>query len=377
MGFWGRIITAFACIVAASSTSVPARAAGIPFDVFLSSAEGRYLLLRAPGTDEFLARLAGITLTEASSREELLDAARARLELPEYSAEREAIEDRFKKIQDRYASAPASEQGEGDELSRGQMLLLNELAERLRINPEWRPGTESGRMVDFFASSPADTFENTRATFLRDAPDPAIHDDGSSVPAAERPGAKARMERYVADMKTCLAEKPPAEMMRINYKYMLTQLMTDEAMTVGGAIVAAGGVHGVDWKTLPNDLAFEAFASLGDSLIATMPRDPAAKYDVRWFRMQGFGVAQSGADAVIYAISQSKPNVSTSERLAFNAAWNAGYAKISIALYDLIAGLECLNASSAVVVGTQIGAGLGANLAYFGLRNHFLGSNSD
>lgn len=348
----------------------------LPFDLKRATPAIKYLLLKAPATESFLAGIADVELTPNMSREELIRLAQNRLQQPEFASERAAVQDRFKMLEERFRNNTESgnPRTSEEELSRNERIGLNEAATRLRINPRWHLAVDGEQPIEFFAPSrPTGNFAGLRARIMNEVPDPALSDDANSTPVEERPGLITRFKNSLAEIKNCTALKPEAAH-RIDYKYVGSQLGIDMGMTFGAVatIVAAGGWDAVDWTTLPNNLAFEALSSVGDSLVASAP----GTFDVRWFKLQGIGVAQSAADAVIYSITRHK-KVSTRARIGYNTVWNAPYGALNIKVYDFIAGLKCVEANAALVAGVQIVTGVGTSMAYLGLSNLILGNNDD
>ncbi len=193
------------------------------------------------------------------------------------------------------------------------------------------------------------------------------------------PSIKKNTDNFASfwkDLRSCKKQMSHEDIKKQNFRYLLSQLGIDEAMTFTGAVIAAGSKP-VEWENLPMDLAFEAMASVGGSkLIAN------TTFTMGWIRLAGFGLGQSSVDATIYYLMPQKElngkgeTEATVDRFIFNNAWSTGYAPIHIGMYHLLTSLECVLANKkgggAIVLGLQTANELGTNVAYFGVRNYFL-----
>lgn len=284
---------------------------------------------------------------------------------------------RIGKIQERFEQTwSKSKRAKESELMPAEKAWLDEaISTELRINSKWR--SNSPDTIEFLQSThETGNFRVAREQFLKQPSAPALLDDATEVAVAARPKAVARFKNKIRKMEAC--RKHPFNAQRMSdfgAKYAITQLGVDELMTVGGAVlyslVSSGEIDNVDLKMLPQELAFEAMESLRDSLVATRG---GGTFRVRWFKMQAVGFGTSAVDMTVYHFNPNTDLPGTDKRRAtinrgsYDTAWNVASGAISIKLFDLISGLECIDVHGAYVVGAQVAAGLGINVAYFGLR---------
>lgn len=329
---------------------------------------GRFLFSRTPQGIEALSKL-GLSRSDdlaARLRAPGLATEAAELERRLTAAERGLQEfrtERGRRVDDR---AP---------LAADERLYLRQLAARdLRIDPDWRLPTadpEPGR-IDFTGSAPA----TRRQRFLMESP---------SEPAAEAAGRPrlneetgwSRARSFTRELRECVRHMPPSEARRNEMRYLMTQLGIAEAMTVG-AYVAASGSGTVDWKNLPTDIFITAFSSVVGTkfLVGNYP------FHVRWFRLFLFSEARSGVDAVIYYATPWKDThgvpaeTAALDRLEFNAVWNLGSPLITVSLYTLLSGLECMYPGTRMAMastGLRLATAAGTSYVYFRLRNQYTG----
>lgn len=379
--------------LAISSGDVARAARPLPLDEFLESVVGRYLLEENPAFGRAIGKLAGVELevgvSGASARQDAFRRAQRKLLMPKYEATRSELERSLQSVEERFKNMPkrrATRKSELELTTEEKLILNKEAALAFELNPKWRLGAADGaaeRELDFFVPRSRRNFNNTREKFLSESPDPALKDDGAKVPETERVGVRERWTRKLDEMKSCVANRPPSEAAKKNLRFLFRQLLVDEVTTVGGAlgasIVSSGSLDDVDWKKLPQDLVFEAMTSIGDSVIASHPGAFRMTW-VRVRRMVAWGAIQASVDgagdAVLYYFEPANPNerdgnrsfAGTGSRLAYNAGWNTLYAPISVALYDLLTGLECIGTRGSIVFGIQTAASLGLSATYFGLR---------
>jgi hypothetical protein len=369
-------------------TALPSARAGIPALEWLETPVARYLFQETDEGAALFSRLAGTDgAASAADFDAGLAAARARLEKPALAGFRDELGARLARIQEALGTPEDAENSSPAELSGEQKLFLREFAAReLRLAPDWlTEGPLAPGRIEFVPEAPSSGAggpAEARAAFAEGAPrDPAAPDASSEAPAtpAERQGVAARVGKLLKDMRSCVESRPAAEAQAAGLRYTLTQLGIDEAMTVTGSVMASGITH-MDWKSLPADMVFEAMSSTVGSRIMLRP----GPMMVRWFRMEGFGLGQAGADAVLYYVTPLKDTHgvdvtdATVHRLEYNVGWNIAWSPIQVGMYELVTGLDCLYAGTKVTTfttGLRFVAGLGSNFIYFRIRRHFIHSD--
>ena len=214
--------------------------------------------------------------------------------------------------------------------------------------------------------------------FGAEARTPPLEDSSALVETIEPTAVQSRSlwnraRSFVREMRECRRQQPPTDRNSQRIRYQLSQLGIDQAMTVTGAIVASGIEH-VEWRNLPSDLVMESIFSLAGSCVITAASD---RVIVRWMRVQGFGFAANTADAMIYWISPVKDTHGESEeeatwrRFRYNVSFNVSWTPISVNLYELFSGLECMYPSgrfATALGGVRLAQSLGVNVVYFRLR---------
>ncbi|MGK5085235.1 DUF4795 domain-containing protein [Bdellovibrionota bacterium FG-1] len=359
------VITVFMAVMA---FSCPSGWAGPIPDSFLENTLFRFVFTETIEGRMIMDRVVG----PSASFEQM----RAKLDVPEFQPLRNDLENRLQKLQERMIEQTEN-RGSQELTSQQKIYLRSMVSEEFRINPRWN-GDWDANSVPFFEASPENGVKAKKATWGKThATDPASMDamDALEKPPVGFKSAPRKLSRWLDGMSECRRAMPPPQVRLQNIRYLLLQLGIDEAMTVGGAVIAAGSSE-VDWNSMPFDLAFEAMNSLAGSKVVGLQ----GKFILRWIRLGGVGAAFSGGDATIYYLSQpAGPHpLPTKEdgaldRFKYNLGWSAGYAPFHIALYDLLMGLECLYPSGTgamAVLGLQLGSGLASNVAYFGIRNY-------
>jgi hypothetical protein len=368
-GFWvflRKSIIGIIASIAICASVQPARANGG------ASRATEYLVDRL-AFDLALNESKEITIKELG---ELLKNARSRMyRLP--SRQLEEVTSRIAKIRERFEET-WGKPGRGEknpELMPAEKAWLDQaISKELRINSSWR--IESSEEIEFLRpAQDTGTLRSGRDRFLKETSEPVLTEEASKTPESARPKAVSRFKNGLKKMAACRTHPFNAQRMSdFGTRYALVQLGVDELMTAGTAIglhlLSSGESNNVDLKMLPQELAFEAMESLRDSFIATS----GGTFRVRWFKMQTVGFGTSTMDMMVYQFSSNtgapgpKKNQDTFNRGAYDTAWNTVSGSISIKLFDLIAGLECTQANSALVFGIQAASGIGVNVAYFGLR---------
>jgi hypothetical protein len=290
---------------------------------------------------------------------------------PELAETRAELRDRLGRLKSAVDAAPAERAGEA---------LRVAAAGELRVNDEFLPGD------DVFKPEAPRGYEATREKFLSGKPDSEIAgDDPADEPvssektpktAEEKADAVSRIRAKLGEMRACVQKRGPEEATSARWRYMLTQWGIDESMLTAGAVTASGFKQ-MEWKNLPSDIFFDSMSSLvGTRLISAQ-----APLLVRWFRLGGFGLAQSAVDAVVYFVSPVKDEhgrtdtQATERRFEYNVGWNLAYSPVQLGIYELVSGLSCLYPESkslaAGLTAFRLGTSYGSNIAYFRLRRHF------
>lgn len=386
----GRVVAAALSVLVLACTLLgSSRAwAEVPLSSILENRFGRYLLLKTAEGERLLGRVMGERIAAGGvlSRKELLSLAQARLSLPEFLGERTAIEARLQSLLEQFEQEMAGLKrslGNGGKRlpKRGERKFLDEIAAReMQVNPKWsaeRTGTE------FFEPRNVEgvNFKNAREAFTQELPSAPLAPDTSLVPVSERPLASRRVKGFIEKMNSCVAGAPADTLHSETTSYMLTQLGFDEVFMTGGAIVSAAMSGDVDWKSLPNDLIFAGLTSLGDSYMASRP----GRFSLRWFRLIAISPIEAGGavggkaieDVIVYHFfrsdsetsSHAENELSQQGKFAYNTAWGAAYAPVTIGMYKLVTGLKCIGASRGLVFGIRAGVGVTAATTYYTIRN--------
>lgn len=304
---------------------------------------------------------------------------RDRLEHPALASVRTELEVKLKRIERRFGLLRKSDESRPLEID--ESLLLRSMASReLRFNPEWSLDAAERGPIPFFESETRRGLRAAEAEFRAGGEHDPAFERIEPLTRRQAISARRKLENYLERMRGCRAGLGPEQMQLSKLKYTLRQLAVDEVMLLGGAAIVGAGSGVVEWKNLPSDLLFEAISSVAGSRLALMP----GPLHIRWIRLGGaFGIAQSTTDAVIYYLSPLKETHGRSDadatiaRFKYNASFEAASAPIHIALSELFLGLDCLHPTGGghmAVLGLQLGAGLGIDVAYFGIRGAVMGA---
>ncbi len=333
---------------------------------------GRFLFSRTPQGMEALSKL-GVSRSDDLA---------ARLRAPELATEAAALERRLAGAERGLREFRTERSRSLDDralLKADERLYLRQLAARdLRVDPDWRPPSADPRpgRIDFTGSTPV----SRRQRFLVEtSSEPAV--EAAARPRLHESTGWSRARAFTGELKQCVRNMPPTESRSNEMRYLLTQLGISEAMTVG-AYVAASGSGTVDWKNLPTDIFITTFSSVVGTrvLVGNYP------FHVRWLRLFLFSEARSGVDAVVYYVTPWKDThgipaeVVELDRLEFNAVWILGSPLISVSLYTLLSGLECMYPGARMALastGLRLATAAGTSYVYFRLRNRYTGRSEN